>query len=125
MVAEHLPAKEHRTIAGREYVLEEGIAADFGLVKAHKGDRKGNLRFRLSARNFNPLAGMSGRRTFAQVEQLVEVDELHPDEIHLPGVFVDDVVVAPGSPADRQAGLVDEDAAHQTITLKMTESASR
>jgi 3-oxoacid CoA-transferase subunit A len=122
-VAEHLPAKEHRTIGGREYVLEEGIVADFGLVKAHKGDRKGNLRFRLSARNFNPLAGMSGRRTFAQVEQLVEVDELHPDDIHLPGVFVDDVVVAPGSLADRQAGMVDEDAAHQTITLQMTESA--
>ena len=88
-------------------------------------DRKGNLRFRLSARNFNPLAGMSGRRTFAEVEHLVPVDELHPDDIHLPGVFVDDVVVAPGSLADREGAMVDEDEAHQTITLQMTESSSR
>jgi 3-oxoacid CoA-transferase subunit A len=93
-VAEHVPAKEHRIINGREYVLEEGIVADFGFVKAHKGDRKGNLRFRLSARNFNPMAGMAGRHTIAEVEHLVEVDELHPDDIHLPGVFVDDVVPA-------------------------------
>lgn len=99
-VAEHVAAKEHRTIGGREYVLEEGIVADFGLVKAHKGDRKGNLRFRLSARNFNPLAGMSGRRTFAEVEHLVPVDELHPDDIHLPGVFVDEVVPAARVPAE-------------------------
>ena len=99
-VAEHVPAKEHRTIGGREYVLEEGIVADFGLVKAHKGDRKGNLRFRLSARNFNPLAGMAGRRTFAEVEHLVPVDELHPDDVHLPGVFVDEVVPAARVPAE-------------------------
>jgi 3-oxoacid CoA-transferase subunit A len=98
-VAEHVPAKEHRTINGREYALEEGILADFGFVKAHKGDRKGNQRFRLSARNINPLAGMSGRRTFAEVEGLVEVDELHPDDIHLPGVFVDDVVLPAGVPS--------------------------
>jgi len=93
-VAEHVPAKETRFINGREYVLEEGIVADFGLVKAHKGDRKGNLRFRLSARNFNPMAGMSGKTTLAEVENLVEVDDLHHDDVHLPGVFVDSVVMS-------------------------------
>ncbi len=96
-VAEHVPAKEHRIIHGREYVLEEGIVADFGFVRAHRGDRKGNLRFRLSARNFNPMAGMAGRHTMAEVEHLVEVDALHPDDVHLPGVFVDDVVPAAGA----------------------------
>lgn len=90
--AEHLAPKETREFGGREHVLEYGIVADFGLVKAHKGDRKGNLRFRLSARNFNPLVAMSARRTFAEVEYLVQVDDLHPDDIHLPGVFVDDVM---------------------------------
>ncbi len=101
-VAEHVPAKEHRLINGREHVLEEGIVADFGFVKAHSGDRKGNLRFRLSARNFNPLAGMSGRHTFAEVEHLVETDAIHPDDVHLPGVFVDDVLVTAAA-ADRPA----------------------
>jgi 3-oxoacid CoA-transferase subunit A len=92
--AEYLPPREVRDFGGREHVLEYGIVADFGLVKAYQGDRKGNLRFRLSARNFNPLAGMAGRRTFAEVQHLVEVDELRPDDIHLPGVFVDDVLLA-------------------------------
>jgi len=92
--AEYLPAREVRDFGGREHVLEYGIVADFGLVKAYQGDRKGNLRFRLSARNFNPLAGMAGRRTFAEVQHLAEADELHPDDIHLPGVFVDDVLLA-------------------------------
>lgn len=96
---ECLPAKESREFGGREHVLEHGIVADFALVKAHKGDPKGNLRFRLSARNFNPAAAMSGRHTFAEVEHLVPVDELHPDDIHLPGVFVDDLVLrSPDSP---------------------------
>jgi len=98
---EHLPAKETRDFGGRLHVLEHGIAADFGLVKAHQGDRLGNLRFRLSARNFNPLAAMSGRTTFAEVEHLVAVDSLGPDDIHLPGVFVKHVVMtAAPVPAD-------------------------
>jgi 3-oxoacid CoA-transferase subunit A len=91
--ADHLPAKEARDFGGRAHVLEHGITADFGLVKAYQGDRLGNLRFRLSARNFNPLAAMSGRTTFAEVEQLVEVDAIGPDDIHLPGVFVKHVVM--------------------------------
>jgi 3-oxoacid CoA-transferase subunit A len=93
-VAKQMPPRETRDFGGRQHVLEYGIVADFGLVKAYQGDRKGNLRFRLSARNFNPLAGMAGRRVFAEVEHLLATDELHPDDIHLPGVFVDDVLLA-------------------------------
>jgi 3-oxoacid CoA-transferase subunit A len=92
--AEYLSEREVRTFSGREHVLEYGIIADFALVKAYQGDRKGNLRFRLSARNFNPLAGMAGQHTFAEVQHLVGTGELHPDDIHLPGVFVDDVLLA-------------------------------
>jgi 3-oxoacid CoA-transferase subunit A len=92
-VAGHLPARERREFGGREHILEYGIVADFALVRAHLGDRRGNLRFRLSARNFNPPAAMSGRHTFAEVEHLVGVGELEPDDIHLPGVFVDEVLL--------------------------------
>jgi 3-oxoacid CoA-transferase subunit A len=92
-VAERIPAKEHRDFGGRPHVLEYGIVADFALVKAYQADRKGNLRFRLSARNFNPLAAMAGRYTFAEVEHVVETGILHPDDIHLPGVFVDEVLL--------------------------------
>jgi 3-oxoacid CoA-transferase subunit A len=76
----------------REFVLEEGIVADFGLVRAWKGDRHGNLVYRRSARNFNPLAAMCGRVTIAEVEELVEPGDLDPDEIHTPGVYVHRVV---------------------------------
>jgi 3-oxoacid CoA-transferase subunit A len=92
-VTEHMPARERREFGGREHILEYGIVADFALVKAHTGDRRGNLRFRLSARNFNPLAAMAGRYTFAEVEQLARAGELEPDDIHLPGVFVDEVIL--------------------------------
>jgi 3-oxoacid CoA-transferase subunit A len=102
--ARHLPARETRDFGGREHILEYGIVADFGLVKAYQGDRKGNLRFRLSARNFNPLVGMSARHTFAEVQHLVGMGDLHPDDIHLPGVFVDDVLLASQS-SPRQAAV--------------------
>ena len=72
----------------RPYVLEEAITCDFGLVRAWKGDRHGNLVFRKSARNFNPLAAMAGQTTIAEVEILVDAGELDPDEIHLPGIYV-------------------------------------
>jgi 3-oxoacid CoA-transferase subunit A len=91
-VAVASPAKEVRRIDGREYVLEEAIVSDVALVRAAKGDRHGNLVFNKSARNFNPLCAMSGRVTIAEVEELVEPGELSPDEIHLPGVFVQRVV---------------------------------
>jgi 3-oxoacid CoA-transferase subunit A len=91
-VAVASPAKETREFGGREYVLEEGIACDFALVRAAKGERHGNLVFHASARNFNPLCAMAGKVTIAEVEELVEPGELAPDAIHLPGIFVQRVV---------------------------------
>ncbi len=76
----------------RRYVLEEAFFADFGLVRAARGDRHGNLVFAKSARNFNPLAAMAGRVAIAEVEELVPVGEIGPDDVHLPGVFVHRVV---------------------------------
>ncbi|MFE0462642.1 CoA transferase subunit A [Kitasatospora sp. NPDC058965] len=98
-VAVASPAKEVRSFAGREYVLEEAITADFGLVRAWKGDRHGNLVFRASARNFNPLAAMCSRITIAEVEELVEPGELDPDLIHTPGIHVQRVVALTGEQA--------------------------
>ncbi len=90
------PPKPTATFAVRgeehEYVLEQAIHADFALVRAWKGDRHGNLVFRDSARNFNPLCAMAGGVTVAEVEHLVEPGELDPDQVHLPGVFVQRVV---------------------------------
>ncbi|AUY52980.1 CoA transferase subunit A [Streptomyces sp. CB01881] len=86
------PPKEVRTFDGRPYVLEHGITTDFALVRAARGDRLGNLVFRRAARNFNPLAAMAGRITIAEVEELVEPGAIDPDEVHLPGVFVQRVV---------------------------------
>jgi 3-oxoacid CoA-transferase subunit A len=97
------PAKETRDFGGREYVLEEAIVADFGLVRAWKGDRHGNLVYRDSARNFNPLAAMSGRVTIAEVEELVEPGDLNPNDVHTPGVFVQRVVpLTPEQAADKR-----------------------
>jgi 3-oxoacid CoA-transferase subunit A len=97
------PPKETRTFSGREYVLEEAIIADFGLVRAWKGDRHGNLVYRDSARNFNPLAAMCGRLTIAEVEELVEPGELNPNDVHTPGVFVQRVVpLSPEQAADKR-----------------------
>ena len=90
------PPKETRDFVtngeSREYVLEEAIVADFGLVRAWMGDRHGNLVYRESARNFNPLAAMCGRVTIAEVEQLVEPGEIAADDVHTPGVYVQRVV---------------------------------
>jgi 3-oxoacid CoA-transferase subunit A len=97
------PPKEVREFDGTEYVLERGITTDFALVRAAKGDRHGNLVFNKSAQNFNPLAAMAGRITVAEVEELVEPGELDPDQVHLPGVFVQRVVaLTPGQAADKK-----------------------
>ena len=97
------PPKEVREFDTAEgvqrFVLERAIVADFGLVRAWKGDRHGNLVYRRSARNFNPVAAMCGRVTLAEVEELVEPGELDPDEIHTPGVFVQRVVELTGEQA--------------------------
>ena len=90
------PPKDTRTFetkdGPKEFVLEEAIVADFGLVRAWRGDRHGNLVYRDSARNFNPLAAMSGRVTIAEVEELVEPGALDPNQVHTPGAFVQRVV---------------------------------
>ncbi len=80
--------KEIRQFDGRDYILEKGITGDFAFVKAWKGDKFGNLIFRKTARNFNPMVAMAGRITVAEVEELVEIGELDPDQIHTSGVFV-------------------------------------
>jgi len=87
--------KETKQIDGREYVMERGIVGDFSLVAAWKGDRLGNLVYRKAARNFNPPAATAGRVTIAEVEELVDVGALEPENVHTPGVFVHRVVVAP------------------------------
>ncbi|MFJ4340649.1 CoA transferase subunit A [Streptomyces sp. NPDC088915] len=102
-VAVASPAKETRAFGDRDFVLEEAITCDFALVRAARGDRYGNLVFDKSARNFNPLAAMAGRVTVAEVEELVEPGVLGPDEIHLPGVFVQRVVgLTPRQAADKR-----------------------
>jgi 3-oxoacid CoA-transferase subunit A len=85
--------KEHKQFNGRTYILEQGIVGDFALVKAWKADPLGNLVYRKTARNFNPLAAMSGKVTIAEVEEIVEVGELDPDAIHTPGVYVQRVLL--------------------------------
>ncbi len=87
--------KEVRQFDGREYVLERSVVGDFALVAAWKGDRLGNLVYRKAARNFNPMVATAGRVSIAEVEELVEVGALDPDNVHTPGVFVQRVVVAP------------------------------
>ena len=96
------PPKETRTINGREMVLEEAIVADFALVRAAVADRAGNCRFHAAARNFNPAAAMAGRVTVVEAEQVVEVGGLHPDDVHLPGVFVQRVVALTPEQAARK-----------------------
>ncbi len=80
--------KEVRNFNGKDYLLEEAFDADFAIVKAWKGDTAGNLVYRMTARNFNPVMAMAGRITIAEVEELVEVGELDPDHIHTPGIYV-------------------------------------
>jgi 3-oxoacid CoA-transferase subunit A len=87
--------KETKTFDGREYVLERGIVGEYALVAAWKADRFGNLVYRKTAKNFNPMAATAGKITIAEVEVLVEAGELDPDEIDTPGVYVQRVVVAP------------------------------
>jgi 3-oxoacid CoA-transferase subunit A len=80
--------KEERVFNGRKYILEPSIRADFSFVKAWKADKFGNLVFRKTARNFNPVAAMAGNITIAEVEEIVELGELDPDQVHLSGAFV-------------------------------------
>jgi 3-oxoacid CoA-transferase subunit A len=80
--------KETREVNGKQCVLEHALRGDFAIVKAWKGDRWGNLVFRMTSRNFNPLCAQAGKITIAEVEELVEVGQLDPDQIHLPSIYV-------------------------------------
>ncbi|MEF7616720.1 CoA transferase subunit A [Aquincola sp. MAHUQ-54] len=92
--------KELREFDGETYVLERSLVPELSLVKADVADRAGNLRFRYTARNFNPAVAMAGRLCIAEVERIVENGELAPDDIHLPGIYVHRIVVNP-SPEKR------------------------
>ena len=80
--------KEVREFDGQKYVLERGLVCDLAIIKAQKGDTEGNLVFRKTARNFNPLAAMCGKVTVAEVEELVDAGQINPDAVHTPGIFV-------------------------------------
>jgi 3-oxoacid CoA-transferase subunit A len=88
--------KETKQFDGRTYLLERALGGDFALVKAWRGDRLGNLVYRQTARNFNPLAAMAGRITIAEVEELVDVGELDPDHVHTPAIFVQRILEGSG-----------------------------
>jgi 3-oxoacid CoA-transferase subunit A len=88
--------KETRVVDGDTWVLETGLTADLSLVKAWKGDTEGNLVYRKTARNFNPMMATAGRVTIAEVEQLVEVGTLDPDQIHTPGIYVQRIIQGRG-----------------------------
>ena len=85
--------KETREFDGQIYVMERGLNPDVSLVKAHTADKSGNLVFRRTARNFNPACAMAGKMTVVEVEHLVEVGEIDPDDVHLPGIYVHRIVV--------------------------------
>lgn len=108
-VALSSPPKEVRTFHGKEMVLEESIVTDVALIRAAIADRAGNCVFHAAARNFNPAAAMAGRFTVVEAERVVEVGEIHPDHVHLPGVFVQCVV-----------GLTPEQAARKDIEKRTT-----
>jgi len=92
MIAE---GKEHKEFEGETYILERGLTADLSIVKAWKGDAEGNLVYRKTARNFNPMMATAGKVTVAEVEELVPVGSLDPDGIHTPGIFVNRIVQGP------------------------------
>ena len=101
--------KETKNFEGREYVMETGLKADLSIIKAWKGDSEGNLIYRKTARNFNPLMATAGKITIAEVEQLVELGELDADQIHTPGIFVQRII---------QGGFYDKKIENLTIRNK-------
>ncbi|KON69070.1 succinyl-CoA:3-ketoacid-CoA transferase [Peribacillus butanolivorans] len=85
--------KEHKEFDGRTYIMEKGLVGDFAFIKAWKSDPFGNLIYRKTARNFNPVVATAGKITIAEVEELVNIGELDPDEIHTPGVYIQKIFV--------------------------------
>ena len=88
--------KDIRVFDGESYVMERGLVADLSIVKAWKGDKEGNLIYRMTARNFNPMMATAGKITVAEVEELVEIGDLDPDHIHTPGIFVQRIIEGKG-----------------------------
>ncbi len=86
--------KEHKDFNGETYIMETGLIADVALVKAWKSDREGNLVYRKTARNFNPMMATAGKTCLVEVEELVETGALDPDHIHTPGIYVDRIIVS-------------------------------
>ncbi|HVT25534.1 MAG TPA: 3-oxoacid CoA-transferase subunit A, partial [Rhizomicrobium sp.] len=87
--------KEHKEFDGETYILERGLVADLSIVKAWKGDEEGNLVYRKTARNFNPMMATAGKITIAEVEELVPTGSIDPDHIHTPGIFVQRILKGP------------------------------
>jgi 3-oxoacid CoA-transferase subunit A len=87
--------KEHKEFDGETYILERGLVADISIVKAWKGDEEGNLVYRKTARNFNPMMATAGKITIAEVEELVPTGSIDPDHIHTPGIFVQRILKGP------------------------------
>lgn len=87
--------KETKIFNGKEYLLEEALVADFSLVRAMKADKLGNLIYNKTAQNFNPMIATAGKVTIAEVEELYEIGELHPEQIHTPSVYVQRLIVGP------------------------------
>ncbi len=84
--------REHRVIDGREHVYESALRGDLAIIRASQADAMGNLRFRYATRAFSPLMAMAGRRTVVQADEIVPVGAIAPDDVHLPGIFVDAIV---------------------------------
>jgi len=102
--------KEVKTIDGKKYLLELPFKADFALIKAHKGDRWGNLVYRYSSRTFNATMAGAAKITIAEVDKIVELGELKPDEIHTPGIYVDRVVERPEKYIDTDTSPISKEA---------------
>ena len=115
MVAE---GKELREFDGETYVMERSLVPDVSLVKAAVADKSGNLRFNLTARNFNPAVAMAGKICVVEVEKIVEVGELAPDDIHLPGIYVHRIVLN-ATPEKR----IEKRTVTETVTTKISEKA--
>ena len=110
--------KELREFDGEIYVMERSLVPDVSLVKAAVADKSGNLRFNLTARNFNPAVAMSGKICVVEVEKIVEVGELKPDDIHLPGIYVHRIVLN-ATPEKR----IEKRTLTQAVTTKISEKA--
>jgi len=102
--------KEVKVIDGKKYVLELPIKADFALIKAHKADRWGNLTYRYTSRTFNATMAGAAKVTIVEVDKIVELGELKPDEIHTPGIYVDRVVERPAEYIETNAAAISKEA---------------